>query len=55
MALHILYNTLMVEEGVEILYCVIIGKGVLELELYITHFASDSVSISQQFMGMRNE
>ena len=33
------------------LYCVIIGDGYLS-QCYITHSASDSASIFQQFMGM---
>ena len=48
---HIIYRT-RGRGGVEILlYCVIIGDGYLS-QCYITHSASDSASIFQQFMGM---
>jgi len=48
----ILYNALVVGEEVEILlYCVIVGEGVVESVLY-NAFCSDSASIFQQFMRM---
>jgi len=34
-----------------LLHCVITGEGYLS-QCYITHFASDSASIFQQFTGM---